>query len=251
LARQPEIIDFLAELYGRYPFKVGGGIVDDSDDIGFALETQTRPIYSKFFFFDPLGGDLVVVHELAHQWFGDSLAVARWQDIWLNEGFATYAEWLWLEAEGIVTVDEIFTNNTTIPRDFEGWQILTGDPGPERMFDSFAVYTRGAMTLHALRLEIGDRDFFRLLRRWFSDQRGGHVTTPEFIETAERVSGEQLDDLFEIWLYTPEKPAGLPEPPPEEPEAMARSQVRAPTPVGGKPGKAGWLVTGGSVAAPR
>ena len=70
-------------------------------DIGFALENQTRPIYSKGFFTDPVAGDFVVVHELAHQWFGDSLAVAQWQHIWLNEGFATYAEWLWSRARGL------------------------------------------------------------------------------------------------------------------------------------------------------
>ncbi len=88
-ARQPEIIDFLSDNFGRYPFSTSGGIVDDFDDLFFALENQTRPIYSKFFFTDPVSGDNVVVHELAHQWYGDSLAVAAWQHIWLNEGFAT------------------------------------------------------------------------------------------------------------------------------------------------------------------
>ena len=100
LQRQPEIIGFLADTFGPYPFSAAGGLVDDDDRIGFALENQTRPIYSKFFFGDQISGDSVVVHELAHQWFGDNLALERWQHIWLNEGFATYAEWLWSEREG-------------------------------------------------------------------------------------------------------------------------------------------------------
>ncbi len=83
----------------------------------YALEVQTRPIYSKYFFDDPLGSDSVFVHELAHQWFGDSVAVQAWRHIWLNEGFATYAEWLWSEHEGIATAQELFDENYAgIPR---------------------------------------------------------------------------------------------------------------------------------------
>ena len=97
-----------SEFFGPYPFSAAGGIVDDFEELQFALETQTRPVYAAGFFFDPIGGDLVVVHELAHQWIGDLLRVDPWQHIWLNEGFATYAEWLWLEREGVVTPQEIF-----------------------------------------------------------------------------------------------------------------------------------------------
>ena len=99
LERQPEVIEFLATVFGRYPFSAAGGIVDVAP-LGFALETQTRPVYATGFFDTPESGDDVVVHELAHQWAGDHLTVARWRDIWLNEGFATYTEWLWSEWEG-------------------------------------------------------------------------------------------------------------------------------------------------------
>jgi hypothetical protein len=206
-ARQPEIIDFLSDSFGKYPFSAAGGIVDDFDELGFALENQTRPIYSKFFFVDALFGDSVVVHELAHQWYGDSLAVAAWQHIWLNEGFATYAEWLWAEREGFGTPQDQFDGRYFgIPDDDPFWSVVIGDPGPDLLFDG-AVYDRGAMTLQQLRVTVGDEDFFKILRKWARRNAGGNVTTDGFIRLAEGVSGQQLDDLFDAWLFTPGKPA--------------------------------------------
>ena len=159
-ARQPEIIDFLAGYFGEYPFSAAGGIVDDLQGLGFALENQTRPIYAIGWFSDAITAEGVVVHELAHQWYGDNLRLGLWQDIWLNEGFATYAEWLWSEREGLGTAQEIFDfYMAVIPADDPFWTVVIGDPGPELLFD-IAVYYRGAMTLHALRLEIGDENFF-------------------------------------------------------------------------------------------
>ena len=203
LARQPEFLRFMSGVFGPYPFATSGGIIDDAEDIGFALETQTRPVYSRWFFGEPEGNDFVFVHELAHQWYGDSLAVARWQDIWLNEGFATYAEWLWSEREGFGTAQENFDfwAYEAFAPDDPFWELAIGDPGPDRLFD-FAVYVRGAMTLHALRLEIGDADFFDLLETWATSRAGGNVTTPEFIALAEATSGQELDGLFDTWLYT-------------------------------------------------
>ena len=178
---------------------------DDSDNLFFALETQTRPVYSKDFFTDSVSGDSVVVHEIAHQWFGDSVALAAWQHIWLNEGFATYAEWLWSEDQGLGTTQEIFDAAYSIPEDDPFWDVVIGDPGVEFLFDN-AVYFRGAMTLHALRNEVGDRDFFRIIRAWAAKKAGGNGTTDQFIALAERISGEQLDKLFEVWLFTGSKP---------------------------------------------
>jgi hypothetical protein len=205
LERQPEILDFLSDVFGRYPFSTSGGIVDDTQEIGFALETQTRPFYSPGFFeFGENTG--VVVHELAHQWYGDSLAVARWKEIWLNEGFASYAEWLWEDEQGFATPQEIFDFfYGEIPADDPFWDLTIGDPGVEQLFDG-AVYIRGAMTLQALRGEIGDADFLRILRRWATLNAGGNVSTEQFIRLAEDISGEQLDSLFDEWLYTTGKP---------------------------------------------
>ncbi len=209
-ARQPEIIDFLSGFFGPNPLRSAGGIVDDQPELGFPLETQTRPIYSQYFFVDPLNGDLVVVHEQAHQWVGDLVRLHEWQHIWLNEGFATYAEWLWLEHEGVATPQQVFDDIAAgAPPEF--WELTIGDPGPDvaALFD-IAVYLRGAMTLHALRQTVGDDVFFDILAEWVSSQAGGTVTTDEFIRLSEKLSGMQLDDLFQTWLFTPEKPAGLP-----------------------------------------
>lgn len=121
---------------------------------------------------------------------GDSLAVEAWKHIWLNEGFATYMEWLWAEETGRFTAQEAFDFYTSFPADDPFWSTVIGDPGPEHLFDG-PIYDRGAMTLHALRLEVGDAAFFRLLTRWTSSQAGGNVRTDEFVSLAERVTGRQ------------------------------------------------------------
>lgn len=205
-ARQSEIVGFLSSTFGRYPFAASGGIVDDVDGLGFALENQTRPIYAKDFFTDTINGQNVIVHELAHQWFGDSLAVQRWQHIWLNEGFATYAEWLWSDREGLGTAQEVFDFFYNLfPAGDPFWTLAIGDPGPDALFD-FAVYARGAMTLHQLRLAVGDADFFTILRTWAKNYRNSNVTTGQFVALAERISGQQLDGLFQTWLFSTTKP---------------------------------------------
>jgi len=160
------------------------------------------------------------VHELAHQWFGDSVALAEWKHMWLNEGFATYAEWLWGEREGLGTTQEVFDSlYQEIPADDPFWDVVVGDPGIPFLFHG-AVYVRGAMTLQVLRNEVGDRDFFRILRTWAAGRAGGNGTTGQFIALAERISGEQLDQLFETWLVTPGKPV--------LPAATATGKVRTP-----------------------
>jgi aminopeptidase N len=212
LARQGEVLDLLTDAFGPYPFSTVGAVVPNQDDLRFALETQTRPVYSKLFWLDsqgnPENADFVVVHELAHQWFGDDVALARWQDIWLNEGFATYAEWLWEEHEGRATPQEIFQALYDSPDPGFDWSVVIGDPGVDLLFDN-AVYVRGAMTLQALRNEVGDDDFWEIVREWAASKSGGHGTTDEFIALAEEVSGQQLDVVFNTWLFTGEKPASI------------------------------------------
>ncbi|MFE0516027.1 M1 family metallopeptidase [Streptomyces sp. NPDC058964] len=193
--------DYWSQVFGPYPFEETGAIVDDMPEAGFSLEVQSKPAYSA------VRNETTIVHELAHQWFGDSVSVAHWKDIWLNEGFATYAQWLWAEHQGTRTAHDSFrAAYDSRPADSAFWQITVGDPQRDTMFAS-AVYQRGAMALQALRERIGDTAFFRLLPAWTRLHRYGNADTADFIRLAERISGRQLDDLFRTWLLTTGKPA--------------------------------------------
>ena len=188
--------------FGPYPFADAGGVVDDAA-VGYALETQTRPFY-------PTDGPSLgtVVHETAHQWFGDSVSLTDWHDIWLNEGFATYAEWLWSGSHGGLTPAQHFTRLYATPASSGLWS-----PAPRTFTDAAdlfgsPVYNRGALTLQALREKIGTRDFFTVLRTWARMHRHGNVRNAQFVKLAEKVSGRRLDRFFHVWLEVPRKPQG-------------------------------------------
>jgi aminopeptidase N len=198
LALQPAMVDFFDDIFGPYPFTSFGAIVDDNS-VGYALETQTRPIYSS------QASESTVAHELAHQWVGDSVTPEQWTDIWLNEGFATYAEWLWGESRGRATTQQQYDDVYGTPADDEFWATPPGDPGAEDLFAA-ATYDRGAAALQALRAKVGDEDFFTLLRRWATENADGNVTTADFAALAEEVSGQPLEAFFTAWIYTPAKP---------------------------------------------
>jgi aminopeptidase N len=207
-ADQPELADefadmgpmisVLAALFGPYPFGSYGAIVVP-DELGFALETQNRPLY---------GTDVVDegfrVHELAHQWFGNSVTPERWEDLWLNEGFATYAEWLWYDAtDPSFDIDARAAQVADDPETAEG-PIYA--PETDDLF-SFAVYDRGAATVHALRGELGDEAFFALVQEWVATNEGGTVSTDDFIALAEQRSGRNLTTFFDQWLDQEPYPA--------------------------------------------
>ncbi|MEW2619843.1 M1 family metallopeptidase [Streptomyces sp. NPDC048106] len=196
-----EATDYWAQVFGPYPFEETGAIVDDMPEAGFSLEVQSKPAYSA------VRSESTIVHELAHQWFGDSVSVAQWKDIWLNEGFATYAQWLWAEHRGTRTAhDSFLADYDSRAATSSFWKIKAGDPQRDTMFAD-AVYHRGAMTLQMLRERIGDKAFFKLLPAWTRLHRYGNADTADFIRLAERISGQQLGDLFDTWLFTTGKPA--------------------------------------------
>lgn len=195
------IVDYWSELFGRYPFDSTGGVAEHVPDLHFSLETQNRPLYGG----SPPPG--LAAHELAHQWFGDSLTVRSWSDTWLNEGFATFGTWLWSEHTGGNSAQQAFDEvYAHYPADAKFWQTIIAAPGRSSMFAS-AVYQRGAMTLQALRRRLGDATFFRIMRTWTSRYRYGTVTTADFVALAESMSGQDLRQFFQVWLFTPTRPA--------------------------------------------
>lgn len=289
----PEMIAYYETAFGPYPFDVYGVVVHDAA-FGFALETQTLAIFGRSF-----GGEEVIAHELAHMWYGDAVSLTRWQDVWLNEGFATYASWLWAEhSDGEAAFEEKVRSNYSslaqrevpynvrpqelaellarLPSDdvnvtveeaeaalaamFEGdprmetiHEMLSevpggtidavglvlllnelpedtlsireeqvfdflrgigmtdiadqreraatiGDPSPDSLFNG-QVYVRGAMTLHALRSKVGDDAFFAILQTYYERYRDSNATTEDFIAIAEEISGQDLGEFFDSWLY--------------------------------------------------
>lgn len=202
-----EMLDWETTLLGKYPYESVGAIVSDAPDVGYALETQTRPVFTYEV------DDFTMVHELAHQWLGNSVTLSSWPDIWLHEGFATYFEWLWSEREGQETPAQIANSEyNRIPATSGFWAIAPRAlPGPEELF-SAPAYLRGAMTLQALRTEIGDAIFFDVLRTWAQANKDGNVSTADFIALAQAKSGRDLTALFNAWLFTTTKPAVSPAP---------------------------------------
>lgn len=200
LAVTPQVLDFLVTQFGPYPFDAIGGIVHSDPRVGFALENQTRPVYAAGFFAHAGDNSWVIAHELSHQWYGDSVSVRDWRDIWLNEGFATYAEWLWSQHQGGATPKGIFDQ---IYYRRGGRRMPLDPPASPTVAGLFgdSVYTRGAATLEALRITVGDGTFFRIIRGWAAAKRYGNASTADFIWFADQVSGKSLDRFFHAWLY--------------------------------------------------
>jgi aminopeptidase N len=197
--RQPQMLAAFQDMFGPYPFAAYTVVVTD-DDLEIPVEAQGLSVFGANHVDGRRGSERLVAHELAHQWFGNSLTVARWSDIWLHEGFACYAEWLWSErADGRPA--ETFARDAwdrlaALPQD-----LLLAGPGPDLMFDD-RLYKRGALTLHALRRSVGDETFFGLLKSWATSRRHGSVSTEAFLAHAQQATDALVVEMLRLWLTT-------------------------------------------------
>ena len=219
LADQPDAVDFFfgttsevtdlwSKTFGRYPFASTGAIADDArfngQPLGFSLETQSKPVYSA------VRNSGTIVHELAHQWFGDAVSPAQWKDVWLNESFATWAAWYYTELHGGRSAHDA-ARATYAARPFPDaagrpfWSVLTADPQRDTMFND-RVYNGGGMMLQFLRERMGDDAFLTLLRTWYAAHKYGNGATGQFTALAQRIAGQDLGTFFHDWLYSPIKP---------------------------------------------
>ncbi|MFD3933232.1 M1 family metallopeptidase [Streptomyces sp. NPDC058614] len=208
LAGIPEIMEWEEYNFGPYPFSSTGAIVDREDDAGYALETQTRPVF-------PGAPDTeLLVHELAHQWYGDSVTPRTWRDMWLNEGFATYAEWLWQEDHDGDTAEETFDSlyrgdyYDDPELDEALWSFPPAKPSSAAHLSDSPVYERGAMVLHKIRGAVGDDTFYDILQGWAAAHRHGNADTADFTAYVEKSAPDaDFTEIWEDWLYGEGKPA--------------------------------------------
>ena len=199
-------IDFFDDFFGPYPLDRYGIAITDSMP-GLAMETFERSLFSRGDFSSgrlESAQQLLLSHELTHQWFGDAVTPARWEDIWLAESFATYGEWLWLDHLGLQPIEQSAESGLAARQVGP-----TASPTVESMF-GFNSYDGGAVVLHALRKTIGDDKFFALLKQWAADNNGQSRTTEDFVALAEQVAGQDLTEFFDRWLYADVIPTTFP-----------------------------------------
>ncbi|MFH8559347.1 M1 family metallopeptidase [Streptomyces sp. NPDC017988] len=214
LKKTPGQIDWMEKKVGRYPFETYGILVADVRT-GFELETQTLSLFEKELFTRPEYPewyvDAIMVHELAHQWFGDSVSPRTWSDLWLNEGHATWYEALFAEEK---TNRPIKDRMRAAYSRSDGWRAAGGppakpkEPAPGQKTSLFrpVVYDGSALVLYALRQELGRRAFEHLERQWVHIHRDGNATTADFVRLASEVAGRDLGGFFDAWLYGPKTP---------------------------------------------
>ena len=204
IAQTVKVADYLESVFGPYPFDAYGGVVISDSRISYALETQSRPVYSAELLpagrehrgGRPRAGAPVVRRQRRAGQVGGHLAQRGLRDV---RGVALG------RAHQAYTAKEAFDNRYA-RMSAQVWKTPPGKPGVEKLF-SESVYQRGGMTLHALRVAVGDKAFFEIVKTWAAEKRDGTATTAEFVALAERISGKQLDALFDAWLYGTKKPA--------------------------------------------
>jgi aminopeptidase N len=194
LKETPKMVKYFSGLIGKYPFASYGSVIVDDPALYYALETQAMSTFPSDFV--DVG---VVAHELAHQWFGNSVSVAQWKDLWLAEGFATYFEYLYPNRDDPAAFKAIM-------EDIYAY-LVRNEVGPaviSSRFDLFAdnTYYRGGVALYALQLHVGDKTYFDIIKAWYKAYRDGNATSDDFIDVAEKTSGDKsVRKLLIAWLF--------------------------------------------------
>lgn len=198
LRRSPELLRWLEKRLGPYPFDGAGAVVVDSYS---AMETQTLMTMGNQVRRSPHDWLEVLLHEYAHQWYGNTVTPSTWKDLWLSEGFAMYLEARWSTQPMAVWRDYWAYNDRS-------WRRTYGPPGEYKQdeFGSINVYYCSALMLDRLRARVGQRDFARLLRKWPQAQRNSNVDRGDWVHFAERVTGEELSSFVHEWLTSPTTP---------------------------------------------
>jgi hypothetical protein len=211
LATIGDILDFFGSKFGQYPFvavrrdrrrdqrRLPDGAADAAE-----LHQRQRP--------------RALAHELAHQWFGDHVAVQRMRDVWLSEGFATFANWLWVENTAATTARPPFNTQWARAANTTFWNNTVHDPGVRNQYQSATVYHARRDDPAGAAQEIGDERSSARSRLRVDVRRRQRDGTHDFVAIAQRESGQDLRDFFKVWLYTPGKPS--------EPTATARRRRR-------------------------
>ncbi|WP_413806811.1 M1 family metallopeptidase [Streptomyces sp. OE57] len=209
LARTPGQLAWMEKKAGRYPFETYGVLIAHATT-GFELETQTLSLFERDLF---TSGQLprwyiesIMVHELAHQWFGDSVSPRRWSDLWLNEGHATWYEALYADERGKASLERRMRKAYG---QSDAWRAEGGPPAAPEAADPGqpigifrpVVYDGSALVLYALRQRIGRAAFERLERKWVLRHRDGVASTADFIRLASTVAGRDLSEFLHPWLY--------------------------------------------------
>ncbi|WP_265446443.1 M1 family metallopeptidase [Flexivirga meconopsidis] len=196
--RLPEVLDLLERYFGPYPQSAGGGIFV-ADQIGFSLETQTRPTYAAWADLD------TIVHEQSHQWWGDTMSVDTWRDVCMNECFASYGTWLWAQDKDGENLDTEYSKEMAGFADSTRfWSNPLWDMGAGNEFSN--SYTRGPLFLQALRRYIGDAAFITVLRNYTQLHKGGNTSMQEFERYVGKVAKKDVTDFFQAWVYGRSKP---------------------------------------------
>ncbi|MFP1629162.1 M1 family metallopeptidase [Streptomyces sp. 5K101] len=231
LKKTPGHVQWMEDKVGAYPFETYGVLVADADT-GFELETQTLSLFERSLFTNPAHPkwyvDSLMVHELAHHWFGNSVSPRTWSDLWLNEGHASWYEALYAAEKGKQPLVERMKQAYRLS---DGWRAAGGAPAapqapaPGHKLSLFrpVVYGGSALVLYALRQTIGEAAFERLEREWVAEHRDSTASTEDFTQLASHVAGRDLGDFFQDWLYgkkTPPMP-GHPDWRSEAPKARA------------------------------